>query len=142
MTMPNASSAATQKTRTVTAIFTANVLAQQQGAGLPVRAFAVYCPDGVPVGFEVPAEGEVASAGAVVPVPLAGTFSFWPTTILSVLRLFTERRALTVVPNWVAILVRLSPDLTVYISSLPEAPALEPVPAEGVPDVDEAAAGG
>ena len=53
----------------------------------------------------------VADAGAAE--ALLGIFNFCPTTILSVFRLFSERRALTVVPNWAAILVRLSPDLTV-----------------------------
>ena len=76
------------------------------------------------------------SAGAVLPEPLAGILSFWPTTILSVLRLFRERKALTVVPNWVAILVRLSPDLTVYTCSLPGVLVVEPVVPEEVDEED------
>ena len=58
-------------------------------------------------------EPDVGDAGAMD--VLLGILNFWPTTILSVFKLFSERKALTVVPNSVAILVRLSPDLTVYI---------------------------
>jgi hypothetical protein len=65
----------------------------------------LYCPLEVVLGAGV-AEGGAAEA-------LLGIFNFCPTTILSVFKLFSERRALTVVPNWEAILVRLSPDLTV-----------------------------
>src|SRR5262249_24000839 len=66
------------------------------------------------------------SAGAVLPELLGGIFSFWPTTILSVLRLLRERKALTVVPKSFAILVRLSPDLTVYTCPPPRVVLVEP----------------
>ena len=54
----------------------------------------------------------VLVAGTLAATALAGTLSFCPTLILSVLRLLAARMALGVVPNWVAILVKVSPDLT------------------------------
>ncbi len=56
---------------------------------------------------EVPA-GAVAADGA-----LAGILSFCPTLILSVVRLLYDRRALTVVLNFVEIEIKVSPDCTV-----------------------------
>ena len=59
-------------------------------------------------------EPEGAAFGSVEGgVAFAGSFNFWPTTILSVVKLFADRSALTVTPNSVAILVKLSPDFTV-----------------------------
>ena len=57
----------------------------------------------------VPVGVGVGTTGAVD----FGIFNFWPTMILSVVRLFSERNARTVVWKRVAIVVRLSPDFTV-----------------------------
>src|SRR5947207_7785207 len=132
MTMPNASRAATQKIRAVTAIFT-QLWKLSSTAGILSRAVAVYCPDGVPVAFV---------AGVSGPATFGGIFSFCPTTILSVLRLLRERRALIVVPNSVAIFVRLSPDLTVYICSPPGPVEVAPLEPEVVPVAAETTAAG
>jgi hypothetical protein len=44
---------------------------------------------------------------------LAGIFSFWPTLILVVDKLFSASMALTLVPNRLAIRCKVSPDFTV-----------------------------
>jgi hypothetical protein len=75
-----------------------------------------YRPDGAAGGAAVE-DADIGSVGAVVLAAGAdafvGIFSFCPTVILSVFRLFAARSAFTVVPLSLAILLRLSPDLTV-----------------------------
>src|SRR5260221_14780769 len=56
---------------------------------------------------------EDAVSFAAVPDTLPGILNFCPTRMLSVFRLLALRMALGVMPYWLPILVRLSPDLTV-----------------------------
>ena len=56
------------------------------------------------------AAGSAGSAAA----PLPGILSFWPTLILSLVNPLAARIALAVVPCFLAILLRVSPPLTVY----------------------------
>src|SRR6266853_5129863 len=122
MTKPNDNSAATQKTRIVTANFTSILFCPQTGSHPRPSARnsrqclppcpAPHLPDGAVAGLEVVAAVEVVSVAPPVAEAFAGTFNFWPTTILSVVRLLAERRALTETANSLAILLRLSPDFT------------------------------
>src|SRR5215831_529677 len=101
ITIPSASRAATQNVNTVTATF---IRKQLHGRRVEV---ARRPPQSVDYADVFVAE---AVAGAD---DFAGIFNLSPTLILSVVRLFSERSALTVVPNSLAILVNVSPDLTV-----------------------------
>ena len=58
-----------------------------------------------------PTGGIAALAEVVNAAALAGILSFWPTRILSLFRVLAERRALTLTPNWPAILIEESPRL-------------------------------
>src|ERR1017187_2737866 len=92
ITIPSASRAATQKARTVTAAFVRRERAL--GRGHPT-------PGNLRQAVGLVAGG--AGAGAAGAEAFAGIFSFWPTLILSVVRLFSDRSALTVTPNCDAI---------------------------------------
>src|ERR1017187_7953652 len=81
------------------------------------------------------ATGAGAGTGAAASV-FPGIFSFWPTLMWSVVRLFSARIALTVVPCAFAILVSESPDFTVYVSPATPEPVETgpPVIADAPPD--------
>src|SRR5437016_13886484 len=103
MTMPSASRAATQKARVVTANFIAIYSANEQPEARLRRPGDGRLDQRVAGAFE-----------AAVSTALAGSFNFWPTMIRSVVRLgFVERMALTVVPFALAMVMSVSPDLTV-----------------------------
>src|ERR1035437_4177393 len=96
MTITSASRAATQNAKVVTAIFIPEIQDRAPGGGRSASCRWI----------------DYFAGGSVVAAALAGTFSLSPTLILSVGSLFADLSALTVVPNCVAIFVRLSPDLT------------------------------
>src|SRR5438270_4677509 len=126
--MPSAKSAATQKTRVVTASFICTVCR----ARAPAARALPYLSTGVVAGLEIAAvvveSGGVAGNVSAV-VALARIRSFWPTTNRSLFNSLAERIAFTVLPNLVAILIKLSPDFTLYVGG----PAVASLAASGLP---------
>ncbi len=107
ITMPSASNAATQATRTVTATFIQNKHPDAKLRSPGVRTVQ----ERQAVGFEavVVGVGEVGAGDAL----RDGSFSFCPTRILSLARLLSDRSVFTDVLCCVAIFESVSPDFTV-----------------------------
>src|ERR1039457_968881 len=97
MTRPSASRAATQNARDVTATFIRMAQNKRRLPGVP--AYFAGAGSGIATGADVAGAGTTGGGSVTAGAALAGIFSFWPTLILVVDRLFSVMVALLVRTN-------------------------------------------